>query len=366
MTVYDDDFNAIKKINIKTEKIISNSYSETVTIKPTAAQITDEWTSEETEYDTVWIEQPMNANDLETMIKKLSNAHKGITYHGFTDAEGRISCYEEGVDFYYEQIFDKKYPESYYCIIDGIVNYIYKIRYELVFNDSDLENAEWTIDGDISTSSETAKPMGISFDDYDNNIEGISRRYFTQNIFNEDDKWEYILPQYGPLEKEIGEPNSETDSENGRIYRRFVRETQPRTGYAIYNEDGNILATLNTDRGFDYIFKFNGNIYFVSYYNGGNTLYKYDRKTSSIKEVKQFQGKAFSVGINNRSITVNTGDQKVDEAILYDMQGRKVAVSSNQNSNQLSINTENVPRGIYNVTVKNQDKIERAQKVRIK
>ncbi|MDY5772509.1 MAG: T9SS type A sorting domain-containing protein, partial [Bacteroidaceae bacterium] len=131
------------------------------------------------------------------------------------------------------------------------------------------------------------------------------------------------------------------------------------------NEDGKLLATFDSKDWLDDIIKFNGTSYLVT--SGDNTtLYKLDSKTSSIKEVKQFNAKAFSVGVNNRSITVDTGDQKADEAILFDMQGRKVAVSSNQNSNRLSINAGNVPQGIYNVTVKNQGKMERAQKVRIK
>lgn len=364
-TIYDSDFNVVKKFNIKTENVfLSKSYREIATIKPTAAKIVGEYAYPLEEQDSEgW--HSVEATDLKTLINKVSSI-RGYTCYGFIDEIGRISCWyeENGGPCYAEDLFGKKYFTDYYCIIDGIVNSI-NVQYEYVINESDIANAEWTLDTDygISEYESNVEPEDFDYYDFDSNF-SYDDLVFSQTLFNEDDKWEYIVPLYGPLEKIVEEP--QFTWQNGEIvYYRYVHENNPSIGYAIYNEDGKLLATFDSKDWLDDIIKFNGTSYLVT--SGDNTtLYKLDSKISSIKEVKQFNAKAFSVGVNNRSITVDTGDQKADEAILFDMQGRKVAVSSNQNSNRLSINAGNVPQGIYNVTVKNQGKMERAQKVRIK
>ena len=68
--------------------------------------------------------------------------------------------------------------------------------------------------------------------------------------------------------------------------------------------------------------------------------------------------------MDGRNITVEGNE--IDEAILFDMAGRRMAASGKGENGNISINAGNMPQGFYNVALKNKGKITDAKKVIIK
>lgn len=360
VTILDQDFKVVKQIkNIKKASSEYRSYTESATVKPTGATIT-----ESRNEDFTVDGNTITATDLNSMIQKLSSCFEGYDYdfYGFTDSEGRLSCWSPQLSyFFYQQWLGTMYPEMYYAIIDGKVNEVH-VSYELVF---DIDKAQWT---PMDKEREGTHLQGIEtfyFYDYDANIFNDESITFTQTLFNEDDKWEYLVPQLGPVEKHIGDYWQWDRNEDGVVLRRDVSESQPTIGYTIYNEDGNVVASIPFNGTYLYdVYKLGGNVYLKSSYHN-DILYKYDPKTTSIKEVNRTEAKVLSVKMRGRNIMVE-GGQKADEAVLFDMGGRIVATSNNSGNESITINAANVPTGVYNVAVKNKGKVEATRKIILK
>ncbi|MDE5551336.1 MAG: T9SS type A sorting domain-containing protein [Bacteroidaceae bacterium] len=250
------------------------------------------------------------------------------------------------------------YPESYFAIIDGKVNEI-RVSYEPVL---DIDHAQWTpLKENYSDQTSTMDIEHFYFYDFDANILYDSSIRFTQTLFNEDDKWEYILPQLGPIEKHPEDYWVWSSDSNGLVLKRNVSESQPITGYTIYNEDGNIVASFSIDNWMDNVYKLGGNIYF----DLRHTIYKYDLQSTSIKEVNRSEAKIPSIKMRGRNIIVEDS-QKADEAVLVDMGGRIVATSNHKGNESITINAANMPAGVYNVAVKNKGRLAAAQKIILK
>lgn len=360
--ILDDNLKTLKQFNLKTESCSSRSYLEIATVKPSGAEINTCDMQED-----IGDGETHTATDLNSMIQTLSNIHDGWNFYGFTDLKGRLSCWSpETSDFYYDRWFGTMYPRHYFAIVDGVINRMY-VNYQPTFSQSDIDNAQWEYaDGDETPSSYTVTAEGIELYDYDTNIYFDTDMYITQTLFNDDDKWEYVLPLYGQLKKTVGDYWTWSENENGMVLRRSATEEQARTGWAIYNEDGNKIASLESAGYFDYVYKLAGNMYILNYENNEDVVYKYDPKLTSIEEVSRSKSKASVVKVNGHSFRVDTDGQNVDEAVLVDMAGRKVASSRSMDGESLTINATNMPKGVYNVALKNKGKVAGAQKIIIR
>lgn len=360
--ILDDNLKTVRQFNLKTESRVSRYYSEITTVMPSGVEIVS-YSAHEFKPDG----ETLTATDLNSMIQTLSNSFYE-EFHGFTDSKGRISCWTSDIaSFYYPRWFDEKYPERYFAIIDGVINVIY-VDYNLTINQSDIDNAQWEyLDGDEAPDTYTETAERFEVYDYDTNIYCDATVPLTQTLFNDDDKWEYVLPQYGPTEKTVSDYEPWDENENGMILRRTIEESQPQTGWAIYNEDGNKIASLEASNSyFETVYKFAGNIYILNYENDEDVVYKYDPQLTSIEEVSRSKSKASVVKVNGHSFRVDTDGQNVDEAVLVDMAGRKVASSRSMDGESLTINATNMPKGVYNVALKNKGKVAGAQKIIIR
>lgn len=360
--ILDDNLKTVRQFNLKTESRMSRDYMEIATVKPSGAEINTCDMQED-----IGDGETHTATDLNSMIQTLSNIHDGYNFYGFTDLKGRLSCWSPELSpFYNDRWFGTMYPVVYFAIVDGVINRMY-VNYQPTFSQSDIDNAQWEYaDGDETPSSYTVTAEGIELYDYDTNIYFDTDMYITQTLFNDDDKWEYVLPLYGQLKKTVGDYWTWSENENGMILRRNATESQAQTGWAIYNEDGNKIASLESAGYFDYVYKFAGNIYILTYEDGNDVVYKYDPKLTSIEEVSRSKSKAYVVKVNGHSFRVDTDGQNVDEAVLVDMAGRKVASSRSMDGESLTINATNMPKGVYNVALKNKGKVAGAQKIIIR
>lgn len=368
--ILDGNLNVVKQINLKTDTYVNSSYYETTTVMPTGAEF-DKYDRIDDVWEVQW-ETRMTATDLTTMKEKLS-LHLDCSVdslNGFIDQKGNISCFWYKRYCWQEDVLGKKYPEEYYTIIDGTVYKVGVWRYKYTFNQADIDNAEWKPESESESTPDSYRVGHIYFYDYDTNELSGNELYLTQTIFNDDDKWEYILPKFGPVEKTVGEWSIEgTDSGLGVKLRRYVSERQECIGSIIYNEDGNEIGRLDVIYRVGSFYKVGG-LYFIrtetetddGHY--GEIFYKYDRTTTSVKKIAQSTGKSARIAVDGRTITVDADGSDVDEAVLYNMTGSKVA--SARGGKNLTINADGMPGGVYNVATKNGGRITGAQKIVLK
>lgn len=363
VTIFDTDFNVVKKFNYTCGTYTYRRYSEIATVKPSGAKVTWE-NSRDVTIDNI----PVAATTVSEMTQKLTEIFGNSDFYGFTDHKGRTSCWSPSRSGCYEsQWLGAKYPHSYFCIEDGYIKEI-GVDYEAEFNQDDIDNAEWITYGDVQEDTYYKDPVDIEYMDYDANIAFDAYTCCTQTLFNDDDKWEYIVAKYGPVEKHPGNYWISSRNENGIELKRDSYEDQPCVGYDIKNEDGDIIASINAniDGYFDFICKIGGNIYLSLYDDGDDVIYKYDRQSTEIKEVTRSEAKRANVRVNGRSITVEADGKDVDEVELFDMGGRKMASSARKGAGHLNLNAGNAADGVYSVALKKRGRLVGAQKIVLK
>lgn len=371
-SIRDADMKVVKQFKINKTVALMRSYSESAIVKPSGAEIKYiqyQWKIYDNEGE------PVTATDMNSLIERMSEIYAGQQFYGFTDLEGNVSCHSldsldsgDLGDFLYPNWFGTAYPYEYYSIIDGTV-YQIRVAYNPTFSQADLDNAEWKKGDSFYEENICHYPiLPIDYYNCDTNIFYTHYIYASQALFNDDDKWEYILPQYGPVKKNIGDPIVYGSDEKGVILSRTVYEEPENLGFGIYDEDGNVIASLKVPNGQDpSVFISNGNIYLeVDGGNAGYIIYKYDRATSSVKEISRSKSNAPIISMNGRRITVGADGNNIDEAVLYDMGGRSIASSRRTNGDNITINAANVAQGVYNVALKNKGRIAGAQKIIIK
>lgn len=364
--IYDADFNLIKNFKVKDYGLVSKSYAEIATVKPTGATVTDYWQDD--------VRDELQASSVSEMVQKLKEWwHEDVIE--FVDCKGNASCcVAYDAYFFYSEYFGSTYPCRYYSFIDGYVKEI-RCEYKPVIN---AESANWQIDGDIETDR---LPIYIStyLTDYDANNVKNDDFIFSQTLFNDDDKWEYMAPLYSPTVKDVGEYRVyDSNSEGIKIRRRIYEGYYPK-GYAIYNEDGILVAEIGRPEGatdFDIyersIYKIGGNIYIKDYIDINDdvygVLYKYDSSTTSIQEVKRVKSANPFATLNGKNIEVNVENSDADaKAVLVGMNGVTVASSAaGSGANTVTLNVGNVPSGIYNVALIKNGKSVRSQKILVK
>ena len=235
-----------------------------------------------------------------------------------------------------------------------------------------IENAEWVIESGSEksdNSSSTGKWFEVNNWDSGELYGGYLRIILSQTLFNEDDKWEYVLPKYG---KKIiyGSITIVHENQEDITLYRPVNEYSKTIGFGIYNEDGIEIGSILGEFEYagTYINIIDGNVYMNGEVRSGNSiaqiLYKYDRATTSVQEVLRTKGKSASISVNGRSITVDAANQNVDEAVVYDMSGRPMV--SAKGRNRITLNASQLPEGLYSVATRNNGKTNGAQKIVIK
>ena len=366
-TIFDTEFNVVKRFNYGCNTDKPRRYDEMATVKPSGAIVTEE-DSRDLDY------YPENnvAITLDEMIKLLSAISGTNNWIGFTDYKGRTSCWSpDGTSCFASKWLGASYPYNYFCIEDGHVKEK-RVEYELDFDQTAIDNAEWTIKGDVDEYEYDDSPDGFGYSDYDANIGFDAHILCTQKLFNDDDKWEYIVPKRGAMKKDVGNYQISDSSEDGFILVRRVSEDRPITGLDIKNEDGEIVASINEGTELYDVYKIGGNIYLYLWYEDADDdyyneiLYKYDPKSTDIKEVSRSEAKKANIRINGRSIMVEADAKDVDEVELIDMGGRKMASSDRKGVGNLTINASSAADGVYSVALKKRGRFVGAQKIILK
>ena len=247
----------------------------------------------------------------------------------FRLASDRLNVGKSGKDdFRVEEDF------SYYNSSDNKLHKVKNLEKSIEF---DTSNLDWK-DGDSSANYEITVGERIfqtEVYDYDVNCNESSDVYLSQNVFNNDDKYEYLVLSY----REVSTPTDPTGSyqpglinisgiENGKaVLTTEVQDKYYESYLAVKNEDGKELFTVPNSRYYKDVFtiyRANGKTFISTYESQGigfgqYVIYLLDKtdtgitelaRTQAVKSAKTFNMAGMLVGKNAKGLVIQQGGKK--------------------------------------------------------
>ena len=261
----------------------------------------------------------------------------GETVDFFTDDSGNFAFRLLSDKLYIDGWGDDgvRVRESFYYY-NSSDNRLYRVENLLKLVEVDTSNLAWTQDGSHDTYgitlTESIYPTEVY--DYDVNCNESSDVYLSQNVFNNDDKYEYLVKSY----REVSKPTDPTGSyqpglisingiENGKIVlTKDVQDMYYESYLVVKDEDGKDLFTVpNGGYKDDFtIYRANGKTFISNYESQGNGLGQYviyllDKtdtgitelvRTQAVKSAKTFNMAGMLVGKNAKGLVIQQGGKK--------------------------------------------------------
>ena len=261
----------------------------------------------------------------------------GETVDFFTDDSGNFAFRLLSDKLYIDGWGDDgvRVRESFYYY-NSSDNRLYRVENLLKLVEVDTSNLAWKEDdsrqSDGITLTESIYPTEVY--DYDVNCNESSDVYLSQNVFNNDDKYEYLVKSY----REVSKPTDPTGSyqpglisingiENGKIVlTKDVQDMYYESYLVVKDEDGKDLFTVpNGGYKDDFtIYRANGKTFISNYESQGNGLGQYviyllDKtdtgitelaRTQVVKSAKTFNMAGMLVGKNAKGLVIQQGGKK--------------------------------------------------------
>lgn len=261
----------------------------------------------------------------------------GETVDFFTDDRGNFAFRLLSDELYIDGWGDDgvRVRESFYYY-NSSDNRLYRVDNLLKLVEVDTSNLAWKED-DSRKSDEikiTESIYQTEVYDYDVNCNESSDVYLSQNVFNNDDKYEYLVKSY----REVSKPTDPTGSyqpglisingiENGKIVlTKDVQDMYYEPYLVVKDEDGKDLFTVpNGGYKDDFtIYRANGKTFISNYESQGNGLGQYviyllDKtdtgitelaRTQMVKSAKTFNMAGMLVGKNAKGLVIQQGGKK--------------------------------------------------------
>ena len=262
----------------------------------------------------------------------------GETVDFFTDDSGNFAFRLLSDKLYIDGWGDDgvRVRESFYYY-NSSDNRLYRVENLLKLVEVDTSNLAWKEDdsrkSDEITLTERIYPTEVY--DYDVNCNESSDVYLSQNVFNNDDKYEYLVQSY----REVSTPTDPTGSyqpgligisgiENGKIVlTKDVQDMYYESYLVVKDEDGKDLFTVpNGGYKDDFtIYRANGKTYISNYESravvglGQYVIYLLDKtdtgitelaRTQMVKSAKTFNMAGMLVGKNAKGLVIQQGGKK--------------------------------------------------------
>lgn len=261
----------------------------------------------------------------------------GETVDFFTDDSGNFAFRLLSDKLYIDGWGDDgvRVRESFYYY-NSSDNRLYRVDNLLKLVEVDTSNLAWKED-DSRKSDEikiTESIYQTEVYDYDVNCNESSDVYLSQNVFNNDDKYEYLVKSY----REVSKPTDPTGSyqpglisingiENGKVVlTKDVQDMYYEPYLVVKDEDGKDLFTVPTSGYKDdfTIYRANGKTFISNYESQGNGLGQYviyllDKtdtgitelaRTQAVKSAKTFNMAGMLVGKNAKGLVIQQGGKK--------------------------------------------------------
>ena len=259
----------------------------------------------------------------------------GETVDFFTDDNGNFAFRLLNDKLYIDGWGDDgvRVRESFFYSVN---NRLYRVENLVKLVEVDTSNLAWKED-DSRKSDEikiTESIYQTEVYDYDVNCNEDSYGYLSQNVFNNDDKYEYLVKSY----REVSTPTDPTGSyqpglivvngiENGKIVlTKVVQDKYYESYLVVKDEDGKDLFTVpNGGYKDDFtIYRANGKTFISNYESQGSGLGQYviyllDKtdtgitelaRTQAVKSAKTFNMAGMLVGKDARGLVIQQGGKK--------------------------------------------------------
>ena len=267
-------------------------------------------------------------DDFAKYIKE--NIYYGPDFVPFADAQGNWYFVDDN-DYYSNEFDGRSKIFKYFGYYDKKSNQVYVrfvARVDFEVDDSNIEWNEGSAQGEVFT------PIlkKISLKDYDVNCAESFDSYVTQNLFNQDEKFEFVTQSYREVASDgnSGIQNSESPyqinglSGNSPVAISISRENKAYESYiSVIGEDGEEIVNL-PDGSYDLHFiKLDGKLYMtVNTAKDGQEqtiIYSVDNVNTSITELarttpvkarKLFNSLGMQVGKNAKGLVIQQGGIK--------------------------------------------------------
>lgn len=368
VTIYTPDFLVDKTIIPPVQEYLSGSFTEEATVKATGVNVVPSIVYYEgyvsNNYSSYY---QFEASSQEDMITKLKENNFYDTFTAFTDPMGNPACYNDSyASFKYENVFGKQYPTSWYALIDGKVYSIstYDDFYQLAY---DEKSAVWTRTSEnIETvNSSSIKKTYVYFEGMDEDAYGDI--YITQNLFNNDDKWEYLVADYSGPSSIYYYGTEVTVNEDGTVTLKRDGYVSPESrGYVVYNEDEEKLGNIPTRD----LYVINGKPYAYVYadeFSSYRSLYSFDKEGGDIDLVETVRVKgARRLDAMKGIVTVDINAEQAGGEVVVSTPDGKVMANKKVGIGQTQINSQPLPAGIYVVSLLKGGRVVESEKYLVK
>ena len=341
-TVYDASFNVAKTFSYEPKVFETKRVPMKALADFKTKEILDKGSEKESfrpvfgvyDYEKGFLVPVTTMDEFKAAIAKMLS---GETVDFFTDDSGNFAFRLLSDELYIDGWGDDgvRVRESFYYY-NSSDNRLYRVENLLKLVEVDTSNLAWTQDGSHDTYgitlTERIYPTEVY--DYDVNCNEDSYGYLSQNVFNNDDKYEYLVQSY----REVSTPTDPTGSyqpglinisgiENGKIVLTAeVQDKYYEPYLVVKDEDGKDLFTVPTS-GYKNdltIYRANGKTYISNYESQGNGLGQYviyllDKtdtgitelaRTQVVKSAKTFNMAGMLVGKNAKGLVIQQGGKK--------------------------------------------------------
>lgn len=276
---------------------------------------------------------------------------KGVTnsyLYDFTkEKDGYQMWSENKKDYYMYDVFGEKYPKLYfYWNPENTTIYIRHFEYKTTYT------GDW-YNYDEREGYRSTEPIYFEFNDYDNNRSVEIGFSISQTLFNNDEKYEALVPKFSQKEVISNEIDEDGD---GVIDHRTMSVGRYTTGFSVVSEDGTELYSIETDFHLylDALVKINGKLYIIADVNNSDDedciFFEINRETSNIKQVAKLKGMRVSPTIAEQTdnITVELGEgSNAKEIVVVNGNGQVVKqIPVKNGERQITINAGSLNRGL--------------------
>ena len=341
-TVYDASFNVAKTFSYEPKVFKAKRVPMKALADFKTKEILDKGSEKESfrpvfgvyDYEKGFLVPVTTMDEFKAAIAKMLS---GETVDFFTDDSGNFAFRLLSDKLYIDGWGDDgvRVRESFYYY-NSSDNRLYRVENLLKLVEVDTSNLAWIQDGSHDTYGITLTESIYQTEvyDYDVNCNESSDVYLSQNVFNNDDKYEYLVKSY----REVSKPTDPTGSyqpglisingiENGKIVlTKDVQDMYYESYLVVKDEDGKDLFTVpNGGYKDDFtIYRANGKTFISNYESQGNGLgqyviYQLDKtdtgitelaRTQAVKSAKTFNMAGMLVGKNAKGLVIQQGGKK--------------------------------------------------------
>lgn len=373
VTLTDEDFKPIRSFSI-TPQMKEVSFWEEETTEPFALEVkVNEEYIEITECNDYDVSDITNCEQLkERMGAEI----------GFYDFNDRISCSNSSYTGYYYEFynFGYRYPIEWYFVSDKKLYKATADKYS-AYERAIPSHVTFSISNGYAEKDQEDINEIEYFTDYDNNNYGLEYLYFTQTLFNDDDKIEYIETEHHYEGIEYGTPQLYYKESGLYTATRYANRVG-KVFFNVKNEDGDVIMTFKPthsncigcylERGF--VLGGHAYIELIEKVEEGernvrySTLYRIDKQYGIPEMVKSVKadGRFASAHDGMVNVSIDAADSGSD-VILTNAAGQVVGHDHiGQGQTSATIHSPRLQHGVYNVSLRRDGRIIKNEKLMIK